>query len=200
MNYTSQELFEKNDTGRINSIDIANLAEYYQNYLMPFNYSYETSEGRITLRFDPNNFCHLISLEKIIKGYNLRKSENYKGNIGWENALNGNISINELKNNNKAGFKSNKFKYTFFNSIPSLVEQPTAIIFDRSKLSKDTNTDCEILFYNNEISSRHLHLGINKNENTGFYVPTTFLINTDNSFTDNQKEIILLDKKRIITL
>lgn len=203
MKYSCHELAQLNQKPNVNNIDLDILAEFYQYYLIPFNYRFTTSNPNykdISLFFNPENFCHLISLEKIVRGYSPRTSSTYKGMPGWQNVINRNITVRNLQQNNRRGFNSNKFKYVYFNFIPSLLSSPKAVLFDNSTLS--TNVDCEILLYHDSITNKNLHLGIDYNEEKNIYVPSTFLITSvnDKGLINNQESIHLLEKKKVILL
>ena len=54
---------------KINDISLKVLSEYYEMFLYPFVYNYyiKTEEGdkNIELRFDLENFCHLLGVDEV---------------------------------------------------------------------------------------------------------------------------------------
>ena len=93
---------------KINDISLFLLKEYYEIFLHPFIYHYyiksSNIEKNIELRFEKENFCHLLGIESIAKNAIAnRLLHNYRGLNGWNNIENGMISIKHLKllNNKK---------------------------------------------------------------------------------------------------
>ena len=87
--YSIAELNSLERQPRINDISLKLLIKYYEAYLYPFvyNYSIGNNEGReinIELRFDIDNFCHLVGLEYIVTRQVSRNNIYlYKGQAGW---------------------------------------------------------------------------------------------------------------------
>ena len=195
---------------KINDISLALLKEYYETFLYPFIYHYHIKsssiEKNIELRFDKENFCHLLGIESIAKNAIAnRVLHNYRGLNGWNNIENGMINIKHLRSLNNKKFKSVKAKYVYFYLIPNLVKQSMAVKFDVNKIMNSTKIRCEILFYSKvEGDSAIIHLGIEKNEN-GYYFPRTFFVEKvsnkeDDIYIANQEEINVKIDKRIIML
>lgn len=204
---TCQQLFEVNENPKINIISLQLLQEYYETFLSPYIYRYEIIDESkeepekkvIELRFDEENFCHLFGIESIVRR-SVRNVGFYKGRAGWDNVKNGNIKFSDLKAKNLNGFKSNKARFVFFYLVPRLVEQPMGLLFDPEKVSGDTKVDCELLFFN-QFDKAFVHIGIKKDDNLGYYIPKTFLIEkiTDQSegkkYIDNQQKITVSRKE-----
>lgn len=81
---------------RINDISLFLLKEYYETFLHPFIYHYHIKsssiEKNIELRFEKENFCHLLGIESIAKNAIAnRLLHNYRGLNGWNNIENGMI-------------------------------------------------------------------------------------------------------------
>ena len=101
---------------KINDISLKVLSDYYQMFLYPFIYNYhiktENDNKDIELRFDLENFCHLLGVEMIVK-YSVPHGElhKYRGKDGWDNVTNSVIDIAYLKrlNKRKKNLKLNKF-------------------------------------------------------------------------------------------
>lgn len=208
--YNCIQLNELNANPRISDISLDLLREYYETYLNPFEYHYnvidETNQYDIELRFDQENLCHLLGLESIVK-YNINRNElhNYKGQKGWNNIKDGNITINSLKDINKSRFKSGKDKMVFFYLVPNLIKTPKAIYFDNSLLEPPTRIHSKIIFFSEYFNSI-LHLGIEPNDDKLYYVPRTLLIeritdkNDGTKYIKDQQQIELEVKNRVIML
>ena len=66
-----------------------------------------------------------------------------------------------------------KAKYVYFYLIPSLLESPLAVNYDKSKVMPPTRIDCEILFYST-YDNAVIHLGLEKVEQEEYYIPRTY--------------------------
>jgi hypothetical protein len=194
-----QQLFQATENPKINDITLDLLREYYETYLHPYIYQYEITEKTggevkkrtIELRFDQENFCHLLGLETIVKR-SVRDISEYKAQLGWDKIKAGDIDFGDLKLKNKKGFKDNKSKFVFFYLIPQLIDAPKGVLFDADMVSGTTRVSCELLFYD-ELQKAHVHVGIKYDEDLGYYIPKTFLIekNAGTKYIDNQTEVIV---------
>lgn len=198
--YTSAQLFESCTQPKINDISLEILREFYERYLYPFIYNYRIKDENniyreLELRFDIDNFCHLVGLETIVK-YNVNQSSlyEYKGKLGWDKIRKSEIDFAHLKNLNKERFKSMKAKFVYFYLVPKLIEHPKAILFNKEIVVPRTNIECEVLFYdihNNAV----IHLGLGKSSLGNYYCPRTFFVekkngnNIGNKYIANQQEI-----------
>lgn len=194
---------------RINDIDLNVLQDYYGKFLNPFIYQYdiqdEEKHSSIQLRFDEENFCHLLGIESIVK-YSVPKKEihNYKGQDGWNFIKNTGLSIKDLKKLNKNKFKSIKAKFVYFYLMPEIIENPIAVHFNNEEIDPPTKIDCDILFYTKE-ENAVIHLGIKNDRKLGYYIPKTFFVEKlgDDGvdiYIDKQKKIEVTKKNRIIML
>lgn len=207
--YTAIELKGLEIKPRINDISLEILREFYEIFLMPFIYTYTLTKKDetkvITVRFLPENFCHLLGIESIAKrAVKAKVLHEYRGESGWNQIKSGKIDIKHLKQLNKRQFQSVKAKYVYFYLIPSLIENPLAVNYDKSKVMPPTQIDCELLFYSN-YDNAVIHLGLEKHTE-GYYVPRTFfiekLINEDDKdiYVDGQEQITVKKEQRIIML
>lgn len=192
---TCEQLFNATENPKINAISLDLLREYYETYLHPNIYYYEIideSKGEqkkktIELRFDQENFCHLLGIESIVR-YNVRDVRHYKAQLGWDNIKNGVIDFADLKKKSKRGFNNNKARFVFFYLVPELVEKPRGLLFDPAKVSVNTQVDCELLFYD-QFKKSYIHIGIKEDVDLGYYIPKTFLIEKITDFNDGLKYI-----------
>jgi hypothetical protein len=210
---TCQQLYDVTIKPDIVDLTLNILREYYETYLNPYIYQFEiiddvqgTSKS-IELRFDQDNFCHLLGIATIVKHtVNRDTLKQYKGQPGWDNIVNGTITLASLKDKKtKKQFNSKKNKYVFFYLIPKLIESPKAVLYDATIVDGNTQIDCEILFYDN-LQNSYVHLGIEFNEELGYYRPRTFFVEkitpphkNGMKYVENQKEINVtkLDKLKV---
>lgn len=207
--YKAEELRGLTIKPRINDIDIDILQDYYRKFLNPFIYQYDVTEDDnrsfIQLRFNEENFCHLLGIESIVK-YSVPKEDlhNYKGQDGWDFIQNKGLCFNDLKKINKKKFKSVKAKFVYFYLMPDIIEKPFAVNFRNEDVEPPTRIDCDILFYTKD-ENAVVHLGIKNDEELGYYIPKTFFVeklgdDAVDIYIDKQKEIEVIKKDRIIML
>ncbi len=207
--YKAEELCGLSVKPKINDIDLNVLQDYYRKFLNPFIYQYDITEDEkqssIQLRFDEENFCHLLGIESIVK-YSVSKKDiyNYKGQGGWDFIQSTGLSFNDLKKINKSKFKSIKAKFVYFYLIADIIENPVAVNFENKNVDPPTKIDCDILFYAKK-ENAVVHLGIKEDEALGYYIPKTFFvekIRDDGAdiYIDKQKKIIAIKKNRVIML
>lgn len=207
--YKAEELYGLSIKPRINDIDLDVLQDYYRKFLNPFIYQYkiveDEKESSVQLRFDEENFCHLLGIESIVR-YAVPKKEihNYKGQGGWNFIQNTGLSFNDLKKINKSKFKSIKAKFVYFYLMPDIIENPIAVHFKNENVDPPTKIDCDILFYTKD-EDAIIHLGIKKDEALGYYIPKTFFVEKIGAdgidiYIDKQKQIIATKKNRVIML
>lgn len=206
--YNALELKELTMKPKINDISLEVLREFYEIFLYPFVFTYTVipNDKRIAVRFNTKNFCHLLGIETVAKNA-VKFSELYKyrGEEGWNNVKNGVIDIKHLKSLNKKKFLSVKAKYVYFYLIPSLLETPLAVNYDKNKVMPSTNIECELLFYS-IYDNAVIHLGLEKEEEEDFYFPRTFFVEKlsepedKDHYIDNQERIMVTKENRIILL
>ena len=208
--YTAIELKEAKMKPKINDITLDILREYYEYFLYSFIYTYTViSQGNrreIELRFDIENFCHLLGIESIARKA-IKSSDlyNYRGKKGWDNIKNGLVDIKHLKSLNKKQFNNVKAKYVYFYLVPVLLDTPLGVNYDKNKVLTSTRIECEILFYN-AYNNAVIHLGLEKKTDKDYYIPRTFFVEKLGKrglvdiYVDNQEKITVTKKERIIML
>jgi phage-Barnase-EndoU-ColicinE5/D-RelE like nuclease4 len=203
MGLTCQDLYVATENPRINDLTLDLLREYYETYLHPYIYQFEfvdpiqNAPRTIELRFDQENFCHLLGIDTIVK-YIVNGDEinQYKGQPGWDNIVKGTLTFGLLRDpKTKQRFKDMKSKFVFFYLIPKFIESPKAVLYDKGKVDGNTRVDCEILFYD-QLQNAYVHIGIKLDDDLGYYIPKTFLIektkNKDGlKYINDQTEIIV---------
>ena len=208
--YSPYELKELTEKPRINDVSLESLRQYYEYYLNPFIYRYNVTyaDGNtkdLELRFDYENFCHLLGIESIVKksvsSSNLR---DYKGLRGWENIKNGSLDIATLKKINKKQFMNVKAKCVYFYLIPNLLTNPLAVNYDKSKVIPYTSIESELIFYSQvENDTAIIHLGVECKTGASYRIPRTFFVEKVSSdladiYVKNQEKIEVSIQNRII--
>lgn len=210
---TCEDLFKVTNNPRINDITLDLLREYYAVYLNPYIFQFEIIDDNIQtsrtieLRFDQENFCHLLAIETIVQfNVNFQDLLQYKGQLGWDNVMNGTIDFRLLrKRETKQRFKDCKSKFVFFYLIPRIIEAPKGVLYNKDLVNGNTKVDCEILFYDN-LQNAYVHLGIKYDKKLNYYIPKTFLIEKINSNTnktgmkyiENQKKITVTKIRKMV--
>lgn len=196
----------------LNQFDLDTLANYYIKYLEPFEYilTLENKDSdtnkpyAITLRFPRNNACHLWGIDKPAKiafGEKSPKVKGYKGLRGFKNILSGKITKQSLKGLSNQGFKDLKKKILNFYLVHTLLENPNAVLYTKQINNIKTDSVSHILYSkdNNKITC----LGIFKNTELDYYVPTTFIHksapsgNSNEPLIDDQIILKVLDVKKL---
>lgn len=208
--YSPYELKNLREKPRINDLSLETLRQYYEYYLNPFIYHYnitytDGSQKNLELRFDQENFCHLLGIESIAKkSIAFSNLKNYKGLHGWNNIKNGSLDISTLKKLNKRQFMNVKAKYVYFYLIPNLITSPLAVNYQKSNVSPPTLIESEILFYSPvENDTAIIHLGIQQKSGSSYRIPRTFFVEKVSSdaadiYVKNQEKILVSVQKRII--
>ncbi|MGN0006348.1 MAG: PBECR4 domain-containing protein [Candidatus Gastranaerophilaceae bacterium] len=176
MLYTVKELNKLKRQPKINEISLKLLADYYEKYLVPYEFEYILNGAEcINLRFKLENFCHLLGIESVVK-YNVSPKTlfNYRGLKGWKNVKEEKINFQHLKNINKKRFNNVKAKYVYFYVLPKLLQKPMAVYYNNA--ANSSNIECKILLYHkNENNKVIVHLGLDI-DNDNYYFPRTFFV------------------------
>lgn len=180
---------ELKDPPTLDKIDLLLLIEYYEMYLVPYIYVIKFADGNeIEIKFNQDNFCHLIGLHKPAEkkfGKNSYQVKLYKGNRGYAQIKDGSITKPKLKALNKSAYASMRDKIVNFYKLHTLLENADAVYYT-SIVNSIINV--EILLYEETIKS-YIHLGVLKREDQSYYVPTTFLIEPITEHSDGKKFI-----------
>lgn len=203
------QLSELSTTPKINEISYKLLAEYYSEYLLGTEYRYSLNysiDGQVqkevvSIYFNEENFCHLLGIETIAKPFtNSENISQYKGELGWSNAINGDLTMDNLKKLNKKGFKNNKDKAIFFYLIPKILINPKIIKFDKSIVKPKTTITSKFVFYENTLNA-YVHIGMDCRN--GKYFPRSLFIerinknNSGDKYITNQTEVTIEEIKII---
>ncbi|OUN90199.1 PBECR4 domain-containing protein [Blautia sp. An46] len=208
--YSATDLNNLTIKPKINDITLEVLREFYEMFLYPFIFTYtvtaNNSSRKIKLAFNTRNFCLLLGVESIAKrSVKYSDLHNYRGEDGWNNIKNGLIDIKQLKQLNKKQFNNVKAKYVYFYLLPSLLENPLAVNYNKNKVKPPTNIDCELLFYST-YDNAVIHLGIDWDSHENYYIPRTFFVEklrkskTIDIYTENQEQVTVKKEDRIILI
>lgn len=199
--YSATELKTLEEKPRISDISIEVLQRYYEFFLMPFIYEYiitydDGNEKMMQLRFDEDNFCHLLGVESIAKkAVAFSNLVEYKGKKGWDNIKNGIITFTRLKQGNQRQFKNVKAKYVYFYLLPNMISNPLAINYRRELVNPATNIECEIMFYS-YCENAVVHLGMEYSDAKGYYIAKSFFI--EKLSKDNPVDIYIKDQENLL--
>ncbi|MGG0657254.1 PBECR4 domain-containing protein [Rummeliibacillus pycnus] len=164
----------------LSNLTLKLLSEYYEAFLMPFIYKYELDDGTyLKLRCNDYNFAHLLGLEDIVKNELKRQRRsteipNYKGKVAFDSCKNGTLTFDSIRAIDRKKLNSYRLKSMYFFLIPELLINPDVVEYDQTKSGSKINAN--LLFYKEEFNA-YVHLGIIKeSEKSGFFVPSTMLI------------------------
>jgi hypothetical protein len=173
MTLSLEQLISRTTKPLIADISLQVLQELYEQYLVPYTFTYELNNNQETVRlhFEKDNFCHLLGLEKMVLGkISTRDLKDYKGLDGWNKIKEGTIDREHMRSRaGKLNFNSLKGKMIYFAAIPHIITSSTAMI-------KFHKLGAEYLIYG-EFDNAIVHLGISKRSETDFktWCPRTIL-------------------------
>ncbi|MCM3636361.1 PBECR4 domain-containing protein [Sporosarcina luteola] len=177
------------DPPTLDQIDLVLLIDYYEAYLAPYIYEFELENGDIIeLKFNVDNFCHLIGIHKPAEkkfGGNSYKVYNYKGSKGYRRIKNGEITKITLKNLNKSAYKAMRDKMVYFYLIHRLLETPKAVFYTRPI----NNVKAVDIFFYEKNEKVFMHLGIIKHSKQNFFVPSTVIVERITEYSKGDKYI-----------
>lgn len=159
---------------KIHEISLKLLVDYYSHYILPNNYHYELDDGQsILVKPHKRNFPHLLSMEKIAAsryGFGNNKLYQFKGKDGYKGADKEKIDFIRLKSLGRTKFEENEDKFVFFHFIHKILESPTAVKY----IVKKGTVQLDFVFFN-EYDKAIVQLGLVKEANEPYYVPTMFV-------------------------
>lgn len=170
-----------------NEFEIDELINYYKTYLCSYDFVYEcndtdnpTDKININLTFLPENFVHLVSLDKVVnKKYPLKTIiKNLETNI-W--------TKKDLKNFNPKTFRIAKKRMKLLTMVYQILKNPEVISFNPDLVVPDTQILSKFLI-TDIYSNQYIHLGIDgPNDTDNKYFPRTLLGENTDKFINNQK-------------
>lgn len=148
-------------------MELTDIQEFYITMFLNKKFVFETNFGRLVIKFDESNFCHLIGLH-----YYDRK---LKGFQGWELIKKKKITLKEIKKSNK-----NVFNNTINNRIQVLYKiidifQDTKEI-KRFKRIDNSKFECDLFMYNKDKNIFYIISFILDNSTKSFFAPESCLL------------------------
>ena len=178
------------------SNELFQLAEFYQENLIPNTYIYEDRLGiRIELSFRYDQFCHLIF--GYVKG--IPNAVSYKGERGFEKIINLQVTSPPPYNDIPKKYKSKKDAFYY---IPELLKKPKIYMFNKQIVNcgnikglKGTDIDADFLLYKEFDNGKQIHLFLKWSDDLKKIVPYSLIKNNKDNYIEKQIEL-----KKIICL
>lgn len=178
-----------------NKIDLKLFYSFYRDYICPYKYTYTLETGEIIeIKFEKNNFPHLLGLHKFNKVAAIDKAEEILAGIFEET-----ITTKILKETDNTVFNITSDRLTYFPTLKTILEtSKTLIEFDPTKCIP-TKVEADFFIYSEEIKVI-VFLAIreiNSKDNTIICCPVSFLVDRINKFQkDKQKHIKIKTLKK----
>ncbi len=165
----------------LSQIDLKTFFEFYQNFICPYSYNYILEDNtEIILKFEENNFSHLIGLHKFrgIKSYKSSKEIN-------NNILNDKISFENLYAADKEMLDKNielKDRITYFPVLKTLLENTDTVFKYNINIIWNTKIEFSFLLKSGKITVS-LYLAVKEiKNNKKICVPVSLLVDRNNKF------------------
>ncbi|MGL5639400.1 MAG: PBECR4 domain-containing protein [Cetobacterium sp.] len=171
-----------------NKIDLKLFYSFYRDYICPYRYTYTLETGEvIEIKFEKNNFPHLLGLHKFKKVAAIDKAEEILAGIFEET-----ITTKLLKESDHTIFNVTADRLTYFPTLQTILDTSRTIIkFDSTKCIP-TKIEADFFIYSEDIKVI-VFLAIreiNSKDNTIVCCPVSFLVDrTDKFQKDKQKHI-----------
>lgn len=122
---------------------LIDIQKYYLDNLCGTSFVFDTSVGRIVVKFSEASFAHLIGLHHFDKSY--------KGQNAWDGIIKGDITLNKLKRKDKNIYKNTLLPRTFvLENVHEIFAKSKSIKKYIKKSSSSDGFDCDFIFYNAE--------------------------------------------------
>lgn len=174
---TSENYDQLRTKANLRKFPLKTVAEYYEKIIMPYIYVYQLqlkngNYRNITLKCSEENFCHLLSLESIVKNRRVDKTH-FKGDDGWQHVIQGHITYKHLSELSKEDFEKYADEFCWFHHLDDLLMEGIWCQFDAKKL-KNSRLDSEyLIFY--QAGKDLLVLGIDSEDRKNYF-PRTFFV------------------------
>ena len=171
-----------------NKIDLKLFYSFYRDYICPYRYIYtlETVEI-IEIKFEKNNFPHLLGLHKFKKVAAIDKAEEILAGIFEET-----ITTKILKETDNTVFNVTADRLTYFPTLQTILDtSKTLIKFDPTKCIP-TKVEADFFIYSEEIKVI-VFLAIreiNSKDNKIICCPVSFMVDRTDKFQKNQQKHI----------
>lgn len=159
---------------------LQDIAYMYKENLLNKLYIFNVKDKNtpIRIRFDEGHLAHLIGLHY----FNYRKGEKLFAEL-----LEGKITWDILIRRNEGNYKQYEYRMKNMIYLRDVLDQSNTIVYYSGGIKAD------LMIYHHVVK-RYLALGILKIKDDNIFMPTTFIENKRNKFT-NLKHIVVVDKE-----
>ena len=174
-----------------NKIDLKLFYSFYRDYICPYRYTYILETGEIIeIKFEKNNFPHLLGLHKFKKVAAIDKAEEILAGIFEET-----ITTKILKETDNTVFNVTADRLTYFPTLQTILDtSKTLIKFDPTKCIP-TKVEADFFIYSEEIKVI-VFLAIreiNSKDNKIICCPVSFMVDRTDKFQKNKQKHIKIE-------
>lgn len=174
-----------------NKIDLKLFYSFYRDYICPYRYIYTLETGEIIeIKFEKNNFPHLLGLHKFKKVAAIDKAEEILAGIFEET-----ITTKILKETDNTVFNVTADRLTYFPTLQTILDtSKTLIKFDPTKCIP-TKVEADFFIYSEEIKVI-VFLAIREidsKDNKIICCPVSFMVDRTDKFQKNKQKHIKIE-------
>lgn len=174
-----------------NKIDLKLFYSFYRDYICPYRYTYILETGEIIeIKFEKNNFPHLLGLHKFKKVAAIDKAKEILAGIFEET-----ITAKILKETDNTVFNVTADRLTYFPTLQTILDtSKTLIKFDPTKCIP-TKVKADFFIYSEEIKVI-VFLAIreiNSKDNKIICCPVSFMVDRTDKFQKNKQKHIKIE-------
>ncbi|MCJ8343229.1 MAG: PBECR4 domain-containing protein [Cetobacterium sp.] len=174
-----------------NKIDLKLFYSFYRDYICPYRYTYILETGEIIeIKFEKNNFPHLLGLHKFKKVAAIDKAKEILAGIFEET-----ITAKILKETDNTVFNVTADRLTYFPTLQTILDtSKTLIKFDPTKCIP-TTVKADFFIYSEEIKVI-VFLAIreiNSKDNKIICCPVSFMVDRTDKFQKNKQKHIKIE-------
>ncbi|MBC2853656.1 hypothetical protein HS141_11980 [Cetobacterium somerae] len=171
-----------------NKINLKLFYSFYRDYICPYRYIYTLETGEVLeIKFEKNNFPHLLGLHKFKKVASIDKAEEILIGIFEET-----ITAQLLKETDNTVFNVTADRLTYFPTLQTILDtSKTLIKFDPTKCIP-TKVDADFFIYSEEIKVI-VFLAIreiNSKDNKIICCPVSFMVDRTDKFQKSKQKHI----------
>lgn len=171
-----------------NKINLKLFYSFYRDYICPYRYIYTLETGEVLeIKFEKNNFPHLLGLHKFKKVASIDKAEEILIGIFEET-----ITAQLLKETDNTVFNVTADRLTYFPTLQTILDtSKTLIKFDPTKCIP-TKVDADFFIYSEEIKVI-VFLAIreiNSKDNKIICCPVSFIVDRTDKFQKSKQKHI----------
>lgn len=171
-----------------NKINLKLFYSFYRDYICPYRYIYTLETGEVLeIKFEKNNFPHLLGLHKFKKVASIDKAEEILIGIFEET-----ITAQLLKETDNTVFNVTADRLTYFPTLQTILDtSKTLIKFDPTKCIP-TKVDADFFIYSEDIKVI-VFLAIreiNSKDNKIICCPVSFMVDRTDKFQKSKQKHI----------